>query len=320
MRLASQDSAPAVARAINGWRKRPFSQHKIAFAAARAIASRLIYDRNRQLRSTARKRFFELARPFTPSFAVERDGAWYFIFTADEYLGYETFLHGHDDIEMMSKAIVLLREYGYELRDRWFIDVGANIGTSTITALKRFGAREALAIEPGPANYRLLRCNLVANDLEDRARTVRAAVSAEAGSALLELSPWNFGAHELRLSGSLGGVAVPVPVARLDDLVAEHVDDASAVGLLWVDVQAHEPQVLAGAPTLLAKGVPAVIEYWPGKLRHNGTLDTLHALIAEHYRVVFDLRTDSGALGAEEVSRLADRYPDPAYSDLLLIP
>src|SRR5437588_133478 len=138
MRLPPEASAPAVARAINSWRKRPFTQHKIAFAVARGVASRLIYDRNRQLRSTARKRFFELARPFTPSFAVERDGAWYFIHTADEFLGAEIFLHGHDDLEVMSKATVLLREYGYELRDRWFIDVGANIGTSTVTALRRF--------------------------------------------------------------------------------------------------------------------------------------------------------------------------------------
>lgn len=319
MRTAARDPAPAVAPAISRWRKRSLSQHTITFAVARAIASRLIYDRHRELRSVARRRFFEVARPFTPSFAVERDGAWYFVHTADEQFALEMLLHGHDDVEVMCKALGLLREYGYELRNRWFVDVGANIGTSTIAALRRFGAHSALAIEPAPANYRLLRCNLAANDLEDLVRTVRAAASSEPGHALLELSRKNWAGHQLRLNHSAEGEAVPVPVARLDDLVAEHVGDASLVGMLWIDTQAHEPQVLAGASGLLTAGVPAVIEYWPGGLRENGTLDMLHSLIAEHYRFVFDLRVDTGPVVASDVSGLADRYQDDAFSDLLLI-
>ena len=53
-------------------------------------------------------------------------------------------------------------------RGRSFVDVGANIGTTTIPALLSHGFETAVAIEPEPENVRVLRMNVLLNDLEDR--------------------------------------------------------------------------------------------------------------------------------------------------------
>ena len=60
------------------------------------------------------------------------------------------------------------------------------------------GAEDALAIEPEPDNFRLLKCNVVANDLEAKVRTVQRAISDVSGPAFLELSKTNSGDHQLR--------------------------------------------------------------------------------------------------------------------------
>ena len=94
----------------------------------------------------------------SPAVAVESGDLWYFVPTNDR-IGRHTFLSGGFEQEIMDAALGLLKQrLGRPLlRGRTFVDVGANIGTSTIPALKIFGAAHALAIEPAQANLRLLR-------------------------------------------------------------------------------------------------------------------------------------------------------------------
>jgi hypothetical protein len=68
--------------------------------------------------------------------------------------------------------------------------------------------------------------------------------------------------------------------------------------------------------------MPVVSEYWPYGLRRAGALERFHALVAERYSIVVDLRDPTVALDATRVADLADRYTadqvDP-YTDLLLL-
>jgi FkbM family methyltransferase len=82
---------------------------------------------------------------------------------------------------------------------RTFVDVGANIGTHTIWALRN-GFENAICIEADVENFKLLRVNQILNGVEKNCSNVLAAVSHENGTSLLELSPSNFGDHRLRLS------------------------------------------------------------------------------------------------------------------------
>ena len=65
------------------------------------------------------------------------------------------------------------------------VDVGANIGTTTVNALGGLAMRRAACFEPLPANLALLRQNLLLNGLLDRAEVVASALSDREGSTRL---------------------------------------------------------------------------------------------------------------------------------------
>ena len=87
--------------------------------------------------------------------------------TADKVIGREVFLHGEFDFAKLQTALAILAREGHPAPTH-LIDVGANIGTITIPALKRGLIQTATAIEPHPHNLRLLRTNIALNGLEDR--------------------------------------------------------------------------------------------------------------------------------------------------------
>lgn len=282
-----------------------------------------------------RTEVFDLLRPFAPSVAVELDGLRYYVDTNDFGLSRIVFAQGSYDQDVMAEAFAIIKALSGQsrlLEGRTFVDIGANIGTSTIPAIKVFGAAEGIAFEPEPQNYRLLRCNLLANDLDDRVQAHRLGLSDRTGWAALELAPNDSGDHRVRLRNDLADgpyhessrPAQDIVLARLDDVVADHAIDVGRIGVVWMDTQGHEGQVLAGATILLDGDIPVVLEYWPYGLRRADGLGLLSRLVAEHYRRVVDVRASMKArrvveFPATQLQRLEEVYVGRAYTDLVLL-
>ena len=72
------------------------------------------------------------------------------------------FIFGLYDRPVMEAAFAALAHNGgpADFEGRLFLDMGANIGTATLTAVAHFGAGGGYAIEPDPANFRTLSVNL----------------------------------------------------------------------------------------------------------------------------------------------------------------
>jgi FkbM family methyltransferase len=102
------------------------------------------------------------------------------------------------------------------------VDVGANIGTTTVPAVARHGFGLAVAVEPESRNAMLLRLNARLNHVEDRVVSVEAAASHSVGTSTLALSPTNSGKHQLELTvfPAEGWTTVEVPTTTLDELVS----------------------------------------------------------------------------------------------------
>jgi FkbM family methyltransferase len=268
-----------------------------------------------------------LLRAATPLAAVDRDGIRYLVRTGDRGVSRVTYMTGDYDLDVMEDALArLARVVGSDvLAGRVFVDVGANVGTSSIPAVRRFAASRAVAFEPAEENFRILSANLALNGLVDRIDARRVGISDAPGIAQLELAPRNSGDHRIRTSAAFDAYhenrrpTAEVELVRLDDALDEVGVDAGEVGLLWVDTQGHEGHVLAGAPRLLDARVPVVCEYWPYGLRRAGGLDTFHSIVAQSFSEVIDARADD-VLPADRVSELPDRYPSERYTDLILIP
>jgi FkbM family methyltransferase len=298
---------------------------KAQFHARNAVKFALNYRGER--RAIRRGYQFALLRKLTPFAAVQQDGITYFLDTRDDVLSRMTYEQESFDLQFMDSALALLKERcGDVVTGRTFVDVGANIGTSCLPALLRYGARRVIAFEPLPSNLHLLRVNLLANDVLDRVDIRPLVASNREGAVTLELSPDNCGDNRVRMNdidgkhGEMAWDTVRVPAVTLEQSLA-NVDD---IGLVWVDVQGHEGHVLEGMGDLLGR-VPVVIEYWPYHLERSGGLSLLNQLVTAAYPTVIDIRASGRGHGVvsfpgDRIEDFAARLDPSSGTDYLLIP
>lgn len=202
-----------------------------------------------------RREFFEQAAPFASMLAVDTGpGGQFFVRTEDLHIGRSLFVNGgRQEMEALEQATDLIRtSMGMEaLAGTTLIDVGANIGTTTVPALLSGTFERALAIEPEPDNFSSLRLNVQLNGLESRVVAVRAAASDSTGSTRLVLTPGRSGKHRLRGPRDKDSDGVDVPTTTVDDLLQREGISPADVGLLWIDAEGSEDRVLAGATAIL---------------------------------------------------------------------
>jgi FkbM family methyltransferase len=292
----------------------------------------------RPQRAILRWAAFAAARPFTDALSTTVDEIRYFVSTRDQSIGRKIFMGRVPDGDLLDDYLALI---GDELgrptvKGVTCVEVGANIGTTTLPVVLRHGAKLCISLEPAPANLTLLKANLAANGVgPDLVRVLPVAASDSPGTVEFELSSNNSGDHRVRrhkkpaanepeLYGERQRQVIAVPAARLDDILAEQNVELSDVGLVWIDTQGHEGHVLAGAPRLLASAAPIIIEYWPYGLRRAAGLELLHQLMRDSGRRIIDLRDARRfgrlqALSRTELDALAERHPNQQYTDLVLL-
>lgn len=247
--------------------------------------------------------------------------------TGDQEIGRVVFATGGYERLYMAAAVEELERLGLPVRGTTFVDVGANIGTSTVDALLAFGFARAVCFEPDLRSFRLLMANVAVNGLDARVRAHPVALSAAAGRARLQVSPTNWADNRLAAADDAAsgrdGEVVGVACERFDDLVARDEIRLAEVGVVWIDAQGHEPFVLQGASLALEAGIPLVMEYTPAVLRATGTLDTLEGMIRSHYSTVVDLHLLAAGLRSRAVLDAADtrqlRSIDREHTDLLVL-
>jgi FkbM family methyltransferase len=280
----------------------------------------------------ARATFFRTAQSFSPVVAAVADRATFLVPTNDTTVGLTLFVKGsRSEMRTLPRAIEALSELGVadEHRDT-FVDIGANVGTTCITALKSYGFFAALACEPEPFNYRLLELNSILNGVDDRLQILPVAVADVNGETELIVNPGNSGGHQI-LHGS-GGTGAPkrrhtvtVEMITLDHLVDQSILDPSRVGLVWVDVQGAESHVLKGATSLVTNGAPFVLEFHPELLQRGLGRVVLEDLIVQNYTHFIDLRRPrqnaaSMLTKASGIHDFASKLSEASeYADILVV-
>jgi len=168
------------------------------------------------------------------------------------------------------------------------VDIGANVGTICIPAVKRGLVETAIAFEPEPRNFLLLSMNLALNGVSDKIRVVNSALGAQDGATVdFELSPDNFGDHRIR--PAMLGVSQQLDTRQVINVKTQMLETALMgadvdKSLLFIDTQGYEAQVLMGATSILRKRPPMVIEFWPfGLDRQNGFEALKSALVMAGY-------------------------------------
>jgi FkbM family methyltransferase len=261
----------------------------------------------------ARRAFLGQARRFTPYVAVELDELLFFVSTADR-LGRGLFTYRRRrDLAVLPRALALLAQHGIDPSGSTLVEVGANIGTTTVCALRRHGFGHVVAVEPAPANFRMLGLNLLTNDVASHVDAIEAAVSDREGSATLHVSSRSSGLHAIAAGDEENCETVEVATTTLDRLARDGRFAPEAVGLLWVDAAGGEAPALAGAATLVGRGTPVVTAVRPNLADWERTKAELTRLLAGYTRFA-DLLDEEPAV-SQDLSAVLDAFERP--SDLL---
>lgn len=296
---------------------------------------RFLLDFDDQRDRHGRELLFDMLSRFVDGLLVHSADGDMLVSTKDRSIGRQIFVDGRFDGAYLDRLLEVLDELGLPWRGQTFLDIGANIGTTSIALLNR-GFSRGHAFEPEPFNYRLLRANLALNGLLDRCKTERVALSETAGTELLEIDRRNLGDHRVghqraetavRLPGEDKGKPTSVLAEPLNSFVTAGDIDIDDVALVWVDVQGHEAAVLAGGANVFEKSIPLFVEYWPYGLRTGSGLDEFEAAAKRFYRWFIDIRVhDADARSdlrpIEKIGELRKVYDEGAswkQTDLLLI-
>jgi FkbM family methyltransferase len=238
-----------------------------------------------------RAEFLEAIGPFTPFVVAETsEGTRYLIPTDDKFSRQLFVKRQRREMRMLGRVQSALEALGVDRGRRVVLDVGGNIGTGPVEAVCTHGFERAIAFEPHPENWKVLRINTILNGAEDRVTLINAAVADEEGTATLSVSSKNSGAHSLS-GGDVREIGtIEVPTVTIDGLAARAEVDPDAVSLLWMDIEGYEVHALQGARCLLERSVPFVMELNPPVLRAAGRADQLVPTLSGHYTHVVNLR------------------------------
>jgi FkbM family methyltransferase len=245
-----------------------------------------------------------------------RQGEYFLVFTHDKVIskGVYASSRGGFDFQKFERAVKLLGA-GFQLD--MLVDVGANLGTICIPAVRRGYAGQAIAIEPEPRNYRLLVANILLNDLGAAIKPYQAALGGPDVSYLkLGLSPDSSGNHRISVDSNDNGIIVPS--TTLDDIAPSLTRDRS---LIWIDTEGYEGIILSGARAAVASRVPLVIEFTPQFMRLLNSYGPLKRALL-NYSVYYDLAEPaprSVAISEASLEALWQHFSGPAFQTDLLV-
>lgn len=174
------------------------------------------------------------------------------------------------------------------------VDVGANLGffSLTVAPLLRPGGR-VVALEPSRRTFRKLEATVARNGLGDVVTAINAGCGATPGAATLRQVSASSGNATLVGEGGDGdgrGDGEEIALTRLDDL------GLTAVGLLKIDTEGYESEVLKGGTRLLAEARPTLFVELGGHYL-EGTLAAVELLTELGYETAALRRTEWKEVG-----------------------
>jgi FkbM family methyltransferase len=198
------------------------------------------------------------------------------------------------------------------------IDIGANIGTHTLSMAKLVGARgRVLAFEPNPLVRSVLVHNLTLNRME-QVSVYGCALGSKPGMLPLRIPKRSSAEFSNMGLASLVALDTPhdlldVEIQTLDDVLGRL--DLDRVDVVKIDVQGYEVATLLGMRASLKRYRPVVIfeyEAWAWKQAHVQAIDAVELLQAAGYEL---FRLDEKAQAG--VRPLGQGFQLPDHLDLL---
>jgi len=152
----------------------------------------------------------------------------------------------------------------FDLKVECLVDLGANIGLTSLYFAKTYGTSSIIAVEPNPANVSLARRNMEQNGVT--ARVIEAAVGPCDGSAHFS------DAIDSNL-GSISKEGREVRMISIPTLCSEQGIDS--IDLLKIDIEGGEQALLSGEIGWLIKTRAIIAEFHPDRVDYPGLAERI---------------------------------------------
>jgi len=156
----------------------------------------------------------------------------------------------------------------FDLVPERMVDLGANIGLTSLWFAHHYGCKNVIAVEPSPANARVVRLNLESNNVN--ARVVEAAVGARDGTAFFQDGADSNVGH----LASDGGREVPV--VSMDTLLGSVPPDAQ-IDVVKMDIEGGEGPLLRENLAWLGRVKSLIAEFHPDLIDYPAAIRSIES-------------------------------------------
>lgn len=221
---------------------------------------------------------FNTARQFNYYMScTTADGLHYVATSKDDTILGTMYLRRRTWSEDSMRLYKILTDKFYNIDDSTglFLDLGANIGTTGIYFLKKFTPKlKLVAFEPDPENFKLLRANLILNDLYEKAIIENFGLGDEETEMTMYRAPLNPGANSLLADDRQEKEMVKI--IPLDKYFDDKKFSPKDIKYIWIDTEGFEPQILLGMKNILIDNpAPIFMEFNPQTWNKTGYFDKM---------------------------------------------
>ncbi|GCA70205.1 hypothetical protein MiYa_01737 [Microcystis aeruginosa NIES-2519] len=152
-----------------------------------------------------------------------------------------------------------------------FLDLGANIGSTSIYALKGNYFQSAISIEASGLNHQFLTFNTQINQLTERLQALNYGLANFTGTGELVCNPDNCGDFRIQPVNVTDNLFNEDNYRRelaefitLDELKNRGILNPRKIGFVWIDCQGSEGLIFQGGQEFFREiSVPLYVEFWP---------------------------------------------------------
>ncbi len=254
-------------------------------------------SKNNSLKKTIRSAIYYTTQKDRILFSNNNDAKY--LLASWDWISQKLFIDQGFDFGVLIKAKKLL---GKKNSKSTLINVGAHIGSTCIPAIKKNYFKNLIAFEPSKRNFRLLKANVLLNEIDGRTQVYNLALSNKKANLHLGMFSNNTGNYRIFKNKQKNTEIVKSDI--LDNYTYNLNKNNS---LVFMDTEGHEPDIFMGAKKTIRKKIPFVFEFGPSMLK-KGWLKKI-SILFKYYNFFHDLKTNKKKrFNTIEIKKLYNHY------------
>ncbi len=166
-----------------------------------------------------------------------------------------------DDITLFFELIQQKYDRSIIAQRLFFLDIGANIGTTTVYVNKYY-KKSIISFEPSEDNYKLLEVNCRMNECLG-VKLEKLGISNSSKKVMMEINETNHGNNQIVRNVIKDKKYEKINTTTIDEYLKSNNIPYGQIGYIWIDIEGHEPYALTGMKELLFDHkIPIFMEFW----------------------------------------------------------